>query len=555
MNMMKISCGSRTKGFEKGTSWKEIAESFREGYDSDILLVHDLTENRLIELFKSCRSDRKVRFITYKDSDGRMTYSRSALFMLLKAFYDVCGHDKVEKVTVEFTIGGNFYIVPEGSFELSEELLSEVEERMRSLRDEAIPIHKYSISVEKAIRRFKRHHMYDKSKLFHYRRVSRVNVYDLDGFEDYYYGAMCPDTSYVKLFALKPYKEGFMLVLPSSADPSVLSEFRPSEKLFRVQSESFRWAQKIGIENIADLNEAICSGRANDLILMQEAFFEMKVGEVAKRVSQKDRKFLLVSGPSSAGKTTTANRLAIQLKAYGLKPHIISVDNYFLGIEDRPLDENGRPDFESLSAVDTELFNEDMLKLLRGEEIEIPSYNFMTGEREYKGNVIRPGEDDIYVIEGIHCLNEKLSEKLPAESKYKIYISALTQLNIDEHNRIPTTDMRLLRRMVRDNRTRGYSAAQTIDRWPDVRRGEERNIFPFQDQADVILNTSMIYELAVIKSFAEPLLFGIPMEAPEYIEAKRLLKFLDYVLPLSPEVVPGTSIVREFIGGSLLDVG
>ena len=397
--------------------------------------------------------------------------------------------------------------------------------------------------------------MYDKSKLFHYRRVSRVNVYDLDGFEDYYYGAMCPDTSYVKLFALKPYKEGFMLVLPSSADPSVLSEFRPSEKLFRVQSESFRWAQKIGIENIADLNEAICSGRANDLILMQEAFFEMKVGEVAKRVSQKDRKFLLVSGPSSAGKTTTANRLAIQLKAYGLKPHIISVDNYFLGIENRPLDENGRPDFESLSAVDTELFNEDMLKLLRGEEIEIPSYNFVTGEREYKGNVIRPGEDDIYVIEGIHCLNEKLSEKLPAESKYKIYISALTQLNIDEHNRIPTTDMRLLRRMVRDNRTRGYSAAQTIDRWPDVRRGEERNIFPFQDQADVILNTSMIYELAVIKSFAEPLLFGIPMEAPEYIEAKRLLKFLDYVLPLSPEVVPGTSIVREFIGGSLLDVG
>ena len=555
MNMMKISCGSRTKEFEKGTSWREIAESFREDYDSDILLVHDLTENRLIELFKSCRSDRKVRFITYKDSDGRMTYSRSALFMLLKAFYDVCGHDKVEKVTVEFTIGGNFYIIPEGSFELSEELLSEVEERMRSLRDEVIPIHKYSISVEKAIRRFKRHHMYDKSKLFHYRRVSRVNVYDLDGFEDYYYGAMCPDTSYVKLFALKPYKEGFMLVLPSSADPSVLSEFRPSEKLFRVQSESFRWAQKIGIENIADLNEAICSGRANDLILMQEAFFEMKVGEVAKRVSQKDRKFLLVSGPSSAGKTTTANRLAIQLKAYGLKPHIISVDNYFLGIENRPLDENGRPDFESLSAVDTELFNEDMLKLLRGEEIEIPSYNFMTGEREYKGNVIRPGEDDIYVIEGIHCLNEKLSEKLPAESKYKIYISALTQLNIDEHNRIPTTDMRLLRRMVRDNRTRGYSAAQTIDRWPDVRRGEERNIFPFQDQADVILNTSMIYELAVIKSFAEPLLFGIPMEAPEYIEAKRLLKFLDYVLPLSPEVVPGTSIVREFIGGSLLDVG
>ena len=552
---MKIKCNDITREFERGLSWKEISRGFSDIFEDDILLVHDLSGNRLIELFRSCKSDKNVRFLTYRDSDGRMTYARSALFMMLKAFYETAGFDKVDRIAVEFTIGGNFYIVPRGDFELSCELLDRVEERMRELRDEAIPIRKSSISVEKAMKRFRKHRMYDKSELFRFRRVSRVNVYDLEGFEDYFYGAMLPDTSYVKLFSLKLYKEGFMLILPSSEDPSQLSAFEPSDKLFKVQSESFKWAQKVGIENIADLNEAICRGKASELILMQEAFFEKKVGEVAQRISKKDKKLILISGPSSSGKTTTANRLAIQLRAYGLKPHIISVDNYFKGIKERPLDKDGKPDFESLNAVDTELFNSDMLRLLSGERVELPSYNFLTGEREYKGNFIEMQEDDIFIIEGIHCLNESFSEKLPKELKYKIYISALTQLNIDEHNRIPTTDMRLLRRMVRDNRTRGYDAASTISRWPSVRRGEEENIFPYQDQADVILNTSMIYELAVIKAFAEPLLFGIPMDAPEYIEAKRLLKFLDYVLPLSPETVPGTSIVREFIGGSLLDVG
>ncbi|HIU77929.1 MAG TPA: nucleoside kinase [Candidatus Avilachnospira avicola] len=552
---MKISCKGDQREFERGTKWSEIARAFSEKDGKDVLLVHDLDENRLIELYKSCKSDKRVEFLTYEDPAGRMTYARSAIFMMLKAFYEVCGFENVERVSVKFTIGGNFYVVPTGSFELDPILLSKVSMKMHAYADAAMPIRKISISVDKAIRRFRKYRMYDKSELFRYRRVSRVNVYELEGFVDYFYGAMCPDTSYVKKFMLEPYKEGFMLILPSGKDPEKLSDFHPSEKLFRVQSESFGWAEKIGIDTIADLNRAICEGRANDLILMQEAYFEKSIGEIAQRISRKDKKFILLSGPSSAGKTTTANRIAIQLRAYGLNPHIISVDNYFKGIADRKLDEFGRPDFESLDAVDTEQFNSDMLRLLNGERVEIPSYNFITGEREYKGNFIELRDEDVLVIEGIHCLNEKFSEKLPSEYKYKVYISALTMLNIDEHNRIPTTDMRLLRRMVRDSRTRGYSAAQTINRWPDVRKGEEENIFPYQDQADVILNTSMIYELAVIKSFAEPLLFGISQDAPEYIEAKRLLKFLDYVLPLSPETVPGTSIVREFIGGSLLDVG
>ncbi len=573
---MKISYRGTTKEFERGTSWHEIAMAFEKEAGGEILLVHDLTDNRLTELFKVCRTDKEVDFLTYEDESGRMTYGRTAIFMLLKAIYGCCEKDSLEKVTVCFAIGSSFYIVPKGDIEcgedgfISEKLVADIEQRMRELSEARLPIHKYSISVEKAIKRFKRHRMYDKSELFRYRRVSRVNVYELDGFEDYFYGAMCPDTSYVRDFRLEKYKEGLRLILPEVTEPGPalssqgteplkqrlgFSEQKPSDKLFRVQSESFKWAERIGIENIADLNSAICNGRAGDLILMQEAFFEKNIGEVAQRISKKDKKFLLVSGPSSSGKTTTANRLAIQLRAYGLDPHIISVDNYFLGIKDRPVDEEGKPDFESLSAVDTELFNSDMLRLLDGEEVELPRYNFFTGEREYKGDRFRLDEDDILIIEGIHCLNERFSEKLPKELKYKIYLSALTQLNIDEHNRIPTSDMRLLRRMIRDNRTRGYSAAQTISRWPDVRRGEEKNIFPYQNQADVMINTAMIYELAVIKSYAEPLLFGIPMDAPEYIEAKRLLKFLDYVLPLSSETVPGTSIVREFIGGSLLDVG
>ncbi len=552
---MKISYKGTVREFRKGSSYKEIAEGFSDMTKGDVLLAHDLKDNRLVELFKPCDSDKELDLIGYGSPAGRMTYGRTAIFMMLKAFYEICGFDKVEKVSVKFTIGCNFYIEPKGGLELTDELIEAVERKMRDYEKAAIPVIKRAVSVEKAIKSFKKHRMFDKSKLFRYRRASRVNVYLLDGFEDYFYGAMCHDTSYIKIFSLKRYKDGFILALPSMKEPSKLPEFKPSDKLFRAQRGAFRWAEKIGIETIADLNETICKRKAKDLVLMQEAVFEKDIGEIAKRISQKDKRFLLLAGPSSSGKTTTANRLAIQLRAHGLCPHIISVDDYFLGLKDRLVDENGRPDFESLNAIDVELFNDDMLRLLRGERIELPHYDFLSGEREYKGDFIEPADDDIYIIEGIHCLNEKLSEKLPKEYKYKIYVSALTMLNIDEHNRIPTTDMRLLRRMIRDERTRGYSAAKTIERWPDVRKGEEENIFPYQEQADVIVNTSMIYELAVIKSFAEPLLFGIDPSAPEYIEAKRLLKFLDYVLPLTPEIVPQNSIVREFIGGSILNVG
>ncbi|MDO4266418.1 MAG: nucleoside kinase [Eubacteriales bacterium] len=552
---------------QQGSTWAELAETFAGNYKNDILLVHDKTHGRMIELHKKIGQDAEISFVTFQDNDGRMAYARSAILILLKAIYNVIPKEKLSRVTVEFTIGGNFYIVPKGDlcFEklgaderrmaLKEVLLPEIRAKMQEYIAADLPFMKYNLPTEEAVRKFAFHGMEDKAKLFSYRRVARVNVYNLGGFEDYFYGPMCMSTRYIKHFDLLPYQDGFMLMLPQKENPDAIAPFRPSEKLFSVQNESFRWAERIGIENIADLNEAICRGDANDLILMQEAFFEKKIGEIAQIISRQDKKIILIAGPSSSGKTSTAHRLSLQLRAYGMCPHTISADDYFKDISAREFDENGAPDFESIRAVDTEQFNEDMLKLLAGEAVVLPHYNFLNGKREYGRSATSLSKDDVLIVEGIHCLNEAFSEKLPRDAKYKIYVSALTQLNIDEHNRIPTTDGRLLRRMVRDSRTRGYSAAETISRWPSVRAGEEKNIFPYQDEADVIFNTAMIYELAVIKQYAEPLLFSIPREAPEYLEARRLLKFLDYVLSVSPEIIPKTSIVREFIGGSCLDVG
>lgn len=551
----KVNCRGREVVYEEGRKWKDIASDFSDLYDYDILLVHDLKENALLELPKGIERDTEAEFITYCDKAGQMSYARSAIFIMLKAFYNILGNECIKKIEVEFTIGGNFFILPQGDFTLDEGLILKVKDRMKDYIRADIPIEKLNIRADEAVERFHRFGMYDKEKLFRFRRASRVNIYRLEKFEDYYYGAMCPSTGYIKCFDLKLFHDGVVLMLPKDDDPLALRDFKPSEKLFKVQSEAFKWADQIGVDNIASLNQLICEGKANDLILTQEAFFEKKIGEIAQRISRGDKKIILLAGPSSSGKTTTAHRLAIQLRAYGIRPHAVSADNYFKDLSHRPAGSDGKPDFESINAVDTERFKADMKRLLAGEKVELPKYNFKTGMREYKGDFVQLSDNDVLIIEGIHCLNKEFSAGLPEESKFRIYASALTQLNIDEHNRIPTTDCRLLRRMVRDNTNRGYTAEETISRWPDVRRGEEKNIFPYQENADVIFNTSMIYELAVLKLFAEPLLFGVTKDSNEYLEAKRLLKFLDYVLPLSPEIIPKTSIIREFIGGSCLDVG
>lgn len=344
-------------------------------------------------------------------------------------------------------------------------------------------------------------------------------------------------------------------MFPYKAAPTRVTEFLPRPKLFATMKESNEWGKQLEIDTVGALNDEIAAGGANELILVQEALQEKKIAKIAEQIYEaKGKKFVMIAGPSSSGKTTFSHRLSVQLRTLGLKPHPIAVDNYFIDRDKTPLDENGEPNYECLEAIDTYQFNKDMTDLLEGKTVELPVYNFKAGRREYKGDYKRLGPEDILVIEGIHGLNDKLSYALPKESKFKIYISALTQLNIDEHNRIPTTDGRLIRRMVRDARTRGTSAAETIAMWSSVRRGEETYIFPFQEEADAMFNSALIYELAVLKTSAEPLLFGIPKESKEYLEAKRLLKFLDYFVGVNPNEVPKNSILREFIGGSCFHV-
>lgn len=365
---------------------------------------------------------------------------------------------------------------------------------------------------------------------------------------------MVPSAGYIKCFDLILYSAGFVLQMPTMEEPETLAPFIAQKKLFKVLKESEDWSTMLGVDTVGALNDVIAEGGIGDLMLVQEALQEKKIAEIAERIERDGKKIVLIAGPSSSGKTTFSHRLSIQLRAYGMHPHPIALDDYFVNRRDTPLDADGKYDFECIEAIDMKQFNEDMSKLLAGEVVELPTFNFHTGMREYKGDFKQLNSGDVLVIEGIHGLNPKMSEQLPDNSKFKIYISALTSLNIDQHNRISTTDGRLIRRIVRDARTRGNTARMTIDMWNSVRRGEEKNIFPYQEEADVMFNSALLYELSVIKQYAEPLLFAIPHDAPEYLEAKRLLKFLDYFLGISGEAVPNNSILREFIGGSCFHV-
>lgn len=551
--MAKVKVGGREKEYEVGTLLLDIAREHQQQYAHDIILAS--VNGKLTELHKKIAGDCELGFVTTAEKPGMQAYQRSATLIMLKAFYEVVGAERIEKLAVDFSVGKGFFVDPRGDFKITGELLGQVKAKMAEYVRQEIPIMKRNVGTDEAVELFEKHRMYDKARLFRYRRVSRVNIYSIGGFEDYFYGYMAQNTGYIKYFDLVPYEYGFVLMLPTLQNPKEVPPFRPSRKLFGVLEESSRWGEKMGISDIGALNEEICKGRASELMLIQEALQEKKIGQIAEMIaSQPDKKFVMIAGPSSSGKTTFSHRLCVQLRALGMKPHPIAVDDYFVNRENSPRDEKGNYNFEALECIDTGAFNRDMLELLAGRTVEMPRYNFKTGLREYKGDRMTLGEGDILVIEGIHCLNDKMSYALPKESKFKIYISALTQLNIDEHNRIPTTDGRLIRRMVRDARTRGSSARDTIRMWPSVRRGEEENIFPFQEEADVMFNSASVYELAVLKQYAEPILFQIPKGCEEYQEAKRLLKFLDYVLGVSSENIPQNSIVREFIGGSCFRV-
>lgn len=551
--MITVKINGEERQYPQGATYEDVANDYQQEYENLIALA--ARDGKIRELFKKLTRDCEVTFFTLKDDVGNKTYVRSATMLFLKAVFDVYGREAARSCRVEFAIGNGSYISPKGKINATEENAAKIRNRMRELVEAKTPFLKRSYSLDNAMELFRKEGMKDKEKLFRYRRGSFVNIYEMDGYYDYYYGYMLPNAGYVKWFDVIAYEDGFMLLLPDKKNPTHVKPFQERKLLFRTLKESEEWGKEIGIETVGDLNDQICRGSLSELILVQEAQQERKIGEIAKSIVDRGGvKFVMIAGPSSSGKTSFSHRLSIQLKTLGKTPHPIALDDYFVNREFTPRDENGDYNFECLEAIDVKQFNDDMCRLLAGERVELPSFNFKTGKREYKGNFKQLGPDDILVIEGIHGLNEKTSYALPEESKYKIYISALTNINIDEHNRIPTTDGRLLRRMVRDARTRGADARRTIDMWASVRRGEEQNIFPFQEDADAMFNSVLIYELAVLKQFAEPLLFQIDKGEPEYYEAKRLLKFLEYFLGVTSESLPNNSLCREFVGGSCFNV-
>lgn len=553
MDMVTVTIHGKTREVSQGITLEELAADYQQEYDCMIAAAS--INGKIRELFKKVIKDCTVDFFTIKDDVGHKTYVRAATMLFLKSVYDLFGAEAAQGSYVEFSIGRGIYISTYEHVLAGAEQAEKLKSRMRQLAAEKVLFKKHTYPLEDAMELFKARGMADKAKLFRYRMSSMVNIYEMEGYYDYYYGYMLPNAGYVKWFDVIPYKNGFMLLLPFRENPMEVGEFTERRKLFQTMERASEWGRIAGIETVGDLNDQICNGSMSDLILVQEAEQERKIGEIAKEIADRGNvKFVMIAGPSSSGKTSFSHRLSIQLRTLGKTPHPIALDNYFVDRELTPRDENGDYNFECLGAIDVKLFNEDMVRLLAGERVELPSFNFKIGKREYKGDYMQLGENDILVIEGIHGLNEKMSYALPEESKFKIYISALTTLNVDRHNRISTTDGRLLRRLVRDARTRGSSAQRTIQMWNSVRRGEEENIFPFQEGADAMFNSALIYELAVLKPFVEPLLFQIPREAPEYYEAKRLLKFLDYFLSVPSESLPNNSLCREFVGGSCFHV-
>lgn len=505
-------------------------------------------DGRIMELYHHVIEHAHLRFLDTSTPIGHLALERTILFSMLKAFYSCAGAGNVKAVSVDFQIQDALFIRPEGNFILDEKLLERVSRKMTEYANRKYPIVRTRMMRNEAIREFIRLKMDAKARLFRYRLSGTVHIYSLGNFIDYFYGPMAPDAGYADKFGLLPYDNGFFLLTPRDGK---VSDFDPARhrKEYEVLQESHQWAAKLECEDVADLNQWICQGKAQQLIFIQEALQEKKIGQIAEEiVRHPEKKVVMIAGPSSSSKTTFAQRLCVQLQALGMHPYPISTDDYFVDREKSPKEADGTYNFEKLECVDLKLLNNDLTRLLAGQTVDMPTYNFVQGRREYHGRKLQLKAGDILVIEGIHCFNDKLTYALPAAAKFKICISALSQLAIDMHNPIPPADGRLIRRLVRDARTRGTSASQTMAMWPKVRAGEEDYIFPYMESADVFFNSACVYELAVLKPYVEPLLFTINETDPNYPQARRLLKFLDYFLGISSEDVPKNSLLREFIG-------
>lgn len=512
-------------------------------------IVAARVNNDIKDLSYEICEDSDINFIDLTDEDGMRIYRRSLYFIFIKAVNEIFPN---RSAVVSHPMSNGVYCEINGREPLTEIDVEKVEKRMREIVASKLPFEKKVISLEEARQLYKNTGRLDKYEVLEYRKKSHVTVYNCGGYEDYYYGYMLPNTGYINCFALKFYQPGVVIQFPSKSNPMVLQPFEEQKKLFKVFIDYKKWVRILGVQNVGALNDIVNEGGIGDLIRVSEAIHEKKIAEIADKITnhEEEKRIVLISGPSSSGKTTFANRLGIQLRVNGFVPQTISLDNYFVDREKTPKDEYGDYDYEALEAIDVELFNQQLSQLLNGHEVEVPVFNFETGSREAVGQKMKMQKNTILVIEGIHGLNDKLTKSISSEDKFRIYVSALTSMNIDDHNRIPSTDTRILRRIVRDNQFRGCSAINTINRWPSVRRGEEKNIFPFQENADIMFNSSLVYELCLLKTYAEPLLMQLGRENERYSEVKRLIEFLNYFLPIDAKDVPNNSIVKEFIGGS-----
>ena len=550
--MLQICCKNNniSKEFPIGSSLLDIYYGFNLNFPYQV--VSAKVNNRSEGLNFRVYNNKDVEFLDVRDQSGMRTYVRSLCFVLFKAVTELFPEGKL---FVEYPVSKGYFCNLRIGRPIELEDVTRIKQRMQEIIAENIPYHRIECHTAEAVRVFSERGMNDKVRLLETSGSLYTYYYTLGDTIDYYYGNLLPSTGYLKLFDIVKYYDGLLLRIPSRENPSMLEEVVKQEKMLDVFKEYLNWSYIMGLNNAGDFNLACEEGHATDLINVAEALQEKKIAQIADTIFHRGEngnrvKLVLIAGPSSSGKTTFSKRLSIQLMTNGLKPFPISLDNYFVDREETPLDENGNYDYESLYALDLELFNQQLQALLRGEEVELPRFNFSLGKKEYKGDKLKIEDNTILILEGIHALNPELTPHIPAERKFKIYVSALTTISLDDHNWIPTTDNRLLRRIIRDFNYRGYSARETISRWPSVRAGEDKWIFPYQENADVMFNSALLFEFAVLRLHAEPILMGVPRNCPEYCEAYRLLKFIKYFVPVQDKEIPPTSLLREFLGGS-----
>ena len=539
---------------QQGTSLMQVAEMLSIPTHPYAPLLACYINNRLRELNFKIYTPLTLRFINITHFEGMRVYQRTLFFILYKAVHDLYPERILH---IKHAVAKGFYCEIEGMEDISDEELGRVRNRMQDIINQNIPIVRNRITFDEAIEILKKNRLDDKLSLLETRPHLYVSIYNMADVVGYFYGVLAISTGYIHMFDIHKYYKGFRIATPQRTDPSHIEEEVPQNKMFEVFNEYNRWVEIIGVANIGALNEKILDHKGGNLLRIAESLHEKSVGYIADRIAERHKqgkaKIVLISGPSSSGKTTFAKRLGIQLSIWGLDPVLISLDDYFIDREKTPRDENGEYDFEALEAIDVPMFNDHLNRLIHGEEIDMPRYNFISGKREFLGRKLKMKNNSVLVIEGIHGLNPKLTPQIEADMKFKIYVSALTSISIDNLNRVATTDNRLIRRIVRDYRTRGNNATDTLRRWESVRRGEDKHIFPNQEQADMIFNSSLFYELAVLKDYVRPLLREVPDTTHEFGEARRLLKFLDLFTAMDGKEIPPTSILREFIGGSAFE--